>query len=68
MRSSDLSHTTWRKSSRSNGGGEGDCVEVAELPDLVAMRDSKDPAGPILAFTRIEWRSFLRAVRAGDLD
>ena len=68
MRSSDLSHTTWRKSSRSNGGAEGDCVEFAELPDLVAMRDSKDPAGPILAFTRIEWRSFLRAVRAGDLD
>jgi hypothetical protein len=68
VRSSDLSHTTWRKSSRSNGGGDGNCVEVAELTHLVAMRDSKDPAGPVLAFTRVEWQAFLGVVRAGDLD
>ncbi|MGH3825479.1 MAG: DUF397 domain-containing protein [Pseudonocardiaceae bacterium] len=67
MRSSELSHTTWRKSSRSNGGVEGNCVEVAALPNLVAMRDSKDPAGPVLAFTRAEWRAFLGGVRTGEL-
>ncbi len=67
MRSSDLSHATWRKSNRSNGGGDGDCVEVAELPDLVAMRDSKDPAGTALAVTRAQWRAFVSTVRSGEL-
>ncbi|MGQ0717441.1 MAG: DUF397 domain-containing protein [Pseudonocardiales bacterium] len=66
MRASDLSHAIWRKSSRSNGGGGGACVEVAEFPDQVAMRDSKDPAGPVLAFTRAEWRAFLGGIRIGE--
>ena len=66
MRSSDHSRATWHKSSRSNDGGDGDCVEVAALPGRVAMRDSKDPAGPVLAFTRAEWRAFLGGVRAGE--
>ncbi|MGK5554332.1 DUF397 domain-containing protein [Actinomadura kijaniata] len=34
----DLSRTQWHKSSRSNGG-EGACVELAGLPNLVAVRD-----------------------------
>lgn len=69
MRSSDLTSARWRKSSRSNGGGDGDCVEVAELRDQVAMRDSKNPTGPVLAFTRTEWRAFLgpgRRVRLSE--
>ncbi|MGH3871078.1 MAG: DUF397 domain-containing protein [Pseudonocardiaceae bacterium] len=66
MRASDLSHATWCKSSRSNGGGDGACVEVAELPGRVAMRDSKDPAGPVLAFTGAEWRAFVGGVRTGE--
>ncbi|MGH4018624.1 MAG: DUF397 domain-containing protein [Pseudonocardiaceae bacterium] len=56
----------WRKSSRSNGGGNGNCVEVAGMPDRVAMRDSKDPAGPMLAVTRSEWRAFLDGIRADE--
>jgi len=67
MRASDLSHVTWRRSSRSNGGGGGACVEVAELSGRVAMRDSKDPAGPVLAFTPAEWRAFLDGMRGGEL-
>lgn len=67
MRSSELSHSTWRKSSRSNGGGGGNCVEVAELTDLVAMRDSKDPAGPVLVFARAEWRAFVGSIPAGKI-
>ncbi len=66
MRASSLSHAIWRKSSRSNENGGAACVEVAELPDRVAMRDSKDPAGPVLAFTRTEWRAFLGSIRAGE--
>jgi hypothetical protein len=42
-------------------------VEVAELSGRVAMRDSKDPAGPVLAFTRAEWRVFLGGMRGGEL-
>lgn len=66
MRSSNLPPVAWRKSSRSNHGVEGDCVEVAELPDRVAMRDSKDPTGPALAFGCAEWRAFVSGIRAGD--
>jgi hypothetical protein len=66
VRASDLSHATWRKSSRSNDGAEGDCVEVASLPGQIAMRDSKAPAGTILVLTGLEWRAFLGSVRADD--
>ena len=66
MRSSDLTRITWRKSSRSNHGGEGDCVEIAGLRDEVALRDSKNPSGPVLAITRAEWRTFLGGIRAGE--
>lgn len=43
----DLSNATWRKASRSGENG-GDCVELAGLPGAVAVRDSKDPDGPVL--------------------
>jgi uncharacterized protein DUF397 len=47
----------WRKSSRS--GNNGACVEVAAAGGAVAARDSKDPAGPVLVFSRARWASFL---------
>ncbi|MFB4319844.1 DUF397 domain-containing protein [Actinomadura sp. 21ATH] len=43
----DLTHAEWRKSSRSASNG-GNCVELAGLPGMVAVRDSKDPEGPVL--------------------
>ncbi|MER7193592.1 DUF397 domain-containing protein [Streptomyces flaveolus] len=48
----------WRKSSYSGDQG-GDCVEVAELPAAVAVRDSKDPAGPVLALAPAVFATFL---------
>lgn len=60
----DLTGAVWRKSSRSGGNG-GDCVEVADnLPDVVAVRDSKDPAGPALTFTPAAWSTFTTTVRS----
>ncbi|AVT37430.1 DUF397 domain-containing protein [Plantactinospora sp. BB1] len=60
----ELNGAFWRKSSRSNGHG-GECVEVAgNLPGVVGVRDSKDPAGPVLAFGPPAWRSFVRTLRA----
>jgi len=57
---------TWRKSTRS--GGQGNCVEVAETPTAIGVRDSKDPAGPILVFTRTEWQAFVAGVKTGEFD
>jgi hypothetical protein len=54
----------WRKSSYSSNQGE--CVEVAPLPNGTAVRDSKDPDGPILRFSAGEWRTFLDGVKDGD--
>ncbi|GAA3417774.1 DUF397 domain-containing protein [Streptosporangium vulgare] len=57
----DLTKATWRKSSLS--GGNGDCVEVADLGDVVAVRDSKDPGGPQLVFTRGTWSAFVTRLK-----
>ena len=58
----------WRKSSYSNGAG-GDCVEVGHgLPDLVPVRDSKNPNGPTLLFPRTAWTTFVNAIKRGELS
>ncbi|GAA3752184.1 hypothetical protein GCM10022225_40710 [Plantactinospora mayteni] len=58
----DLTGAAWRKSTRSNGAS-GACVEVADnLPEVVGVRDSKDPSGPALTFAPQAWRSFVRGV------
>ena len=57
----------WQKSSYSLGAGE--CVEFAEFgPDAIGVRDSKDPSGPVLTFSRNEIRAFLRGASEGEFD
>ena len=51
---------TWHKSSRSGSSG-GNCVELASLEDKVAVRDSKDPEGPVLVVSRAALREAVRA-------
>lgn len=64
----DLSRAEWRKASYSSTNG-GNCVEVAgNLPGIVAVRDSKDPNGPALAFALAEWRAFTAGVRDGKFN
>ena len=59
----ELNGARWRKSTRSGASG-GDCVEVADnLPGVVGVRDSKDPAGPVLTFAPAAWRAFIAAAR-----
>ncbi|ROO51848.1 uncharacterized protein DUF397 [Micromonospora sp. Llam0] len=62
----DFSSAYWRKSSRSNNQGE--CVEVADgLDGVIGVRDSKDPAGPVLAVAPASWSSFVAATKNSTL-
>lgn len=67
MRSIDLSVAAWRKSSYSNSDG-GQCVEVSDaFPDVIPVRDSKNPHGPALTFAADGWSSFVSAVKDGSV-
>ena len=61
----DIGHVTWRKSSYSGANG-GNCVEVARFPAAVAVRDSKEPGGPVLLFTPGEWEALCAGVKRGE--
>ena len=64
----DLSLAEWRKASRSSSNG-GNCVEVARnLRGAVAVRDSKNPDGPVLTVAPGGWRNFIADVKAGRHD
>ncbi len=64
----DLSAADWVKSSRS-GPYSDNCVEVNGLGGpLVAVRDSKDPDGAVLAFTRDEWTAFVQGAGDGEFN
>jgi hypothetical protein len=63
----DLSRIEWRKASFSTGNG-GACVEVGTTGHVIAVRDSKDPDGPRLAFTTGAWGTFIDQVKRGQLD
>jgi hypothetical protein len=63
----DLSRARWRKSSFSGQNGVS-CVELACLDTATAVRDSKNPTGPVLSFGQAELASFFGAIKAGRLD
>jgi hypothetical protein len=50
----------WFKSSYSSNEG-GNCLEVATTPTTIHIRDSKQPAGPVLTLSPATWSEFLRA-------
>lgn len=57
----DLPRAAWRTSSHSNIGGN--CVEVAAAGGIVGVRDTKDRAGVVLAFSPEAWRLFSALAR-----
>lgn len=62
----NLADALWRKSSRS--GGQGQCVEIAHLSATTAVRDSKNPAGPVLAFAPDVFGAFLKTAKRDQLN
>ncbi|MGH3904497.1 MAG: DUF397 domain-containing protein [Pseudonocardiaceae bacterium] len=57
----------WRKSSASGQDG-GACVQITCTNEHVWVRDSKNPLGPYLGFTRGEWTVFLVGVQRDEFD
>lgn len=62
-----LGGTNWQKSKHS--GQLGNCVEAAALRcGAVALRNSRDPGGPALVFSRDEMAAFLAGAKDGEFD
>jgi hypothetical protein len=62
----DFSTASWRKSTKTQANGQ--CVEVARVGDVIGVRDSKDPSGPMLTFTLAEFEAFLDGTHNGEFD
>ncbi|RSN14700.1 DUF397 domain-containing protein [Nonomuraea sp. WAC 01424] len=62
----EIVDTDWKKSPFS--GGNGNCVELRRHNGMIEVRDSKDPAGPILSFTDSEILAFRHGLGSGAFD
>jgi hypothetical protein len=62
-----VSTPAWRKSTRSDTSGNA-CVEAAQLPDGVGLRDSKNPDAGHLTVSPGAFGSLLGRIRAGEFD
>jgi hypothetical protein len=61
-----MTNHRWRKSTYSTD--QGNCIELAPTASGIDLRDSKEPDGPVLHFTRAELAAFLAGCRAGEFD
>ncbi|MGH3805217.1 MAG: DUF397 domain-containing protein [Pseudonocardiaceae bacterium] len=61
----DLSGAHWRTSSHSSD--RSNCVEVAVTASVIAVRNSKNPTGGLLAVLPPAWTFFTTALRDGKL-
>jgi hypothetical protein len=67
MPATDLGTEGWHKPWSGTNGGS--CVEAKRLPDgSVAVRQSTDPEGPALIYTRDEMLTFLEGAKSGQAD
>lgn len=62
----DAESAGWRKARRSMGNGN--CVEVRPVTGAVAVRDSKNRGGLVIAYSAESWRAFTRSARFGHFD
>jgi hypothetical protein len=61
----DFTGARWFKSTHSDAGG---CVEVAMLPTVVGIRDSKTKDSPVIVVPREAWKQFVADVQAGEYE
>ncbi|ABP55907.1 MULTISPECIES: DUF397 domain-containing protein [Micromonosporaceae] len=61
----DLSRAVWQ---RAEGDTSEAAVEVAFVDDLIGMRNSAEPDGPVLVFTQAEWDAFVAGAQDGEFD
>ena len=61
----DRTKAIWRRSTRNKSG---ECLEVAFVDELIGVRDSRHPDGPVLVFTRPEWDAFVKGAKDGEFD
>lgn len=66
LTASEREGLTWLKAQSSTANGQ--CVEIAAALGNIAVRDSKDPDGPVLVYTPSEFRAFLDGARNGEFD
>ena len=67
MPAAHLRHVAWRKSSASNS--QGACVELASLDSgELAVRNSRNPDGPALIYTRAEIAALIAGIKMGEFD
>jgi hypothetical protein len=68
MPATGLGDVVWHKSVRS--GPQGNCVEFADVETggRVAVRNSRDPHGPALIYTRAEIHALIEGAKDGDFD
>ncbi|WP_062214778.1 DUF397 domain-containing protein [Streptomyces sp. NBRC 109706] len=62
-----LTNAVWTKSHRSNGGDN--CLEVAFVDGVVALRDSKDighPDAQILVLSHDDYQAFVGGIQDGQ--
>jgi Domain of unknown function (DUF397) len=57
---------TWRKSSYSGGVNDNACVELASLPAVVAVRDSKNPHLGHLALSGRQFAGLVDRIKRHD--
>jgi hypothetical protein len=62
----EYGHTFWHKSQRSVNNGA--CLELTSDREGIAIRNSRDPYGPVLRFTVSEWQAFLDGAKKGEFD
>jgi hypothetical protein len=62
----ELVQARWDKAQASSGSSG--CVEVAQLRDWTAIRDSKNPGGPVQLYTPFEWECFLDGAAKGEFN
>jgi hypothetical protein len=69
MPAGELKDVQWRRAGGGPEGEGGEGIEMARLPDgQIAVRNSADPDGPALIYTRAEIEALIGGAQDGDFD